>query len=360
MNGTYKDIGKNILTDHSVMVHLPKVELHRHLEGTFDLPVLYAISMRNKLDVPSDFAEFKKFVAFPKDSGPDFLKFLSKFKTDWYRNFKDIEEIVYASIKNLVKDGIFYIELRFNPEHYALYNNFDRKEITRLVVKYGNKAAKETGIHLKYLMTFNRMKQTSQEMIKLYDELRDLNIPEIVGIDLAGDEVNYPPELFTEFFDYVQKDGKFLITIHAGEVSPPQQIWDAIGLLHARRIGHGTSSINDPKLQKELSKQKIVLELCITSNYQTGSWPDESTHPLGRLFRAGVPVTINSDDPHIQDTDLTEDYIKTVRNFNFDLDDLHTINHIALDGSFLGAAERKALKIEYDKAFDEFVNKYCR
>lgn len=360
MKGPQTSIDKNLLTDHSVMIHFPKIELHRHLEGTFDLSVLHSIAIRNKLDVPTNFADFKSFVQFPKDSGPDFLKFLSKFKTDWYRNFKDIEEITYHSIKNLVNDGLYYIELRFNPEHYALYNNFDRKKITRTVIQFGNQAAKETGLNLKYLITFNRMKQTSSEMIRLYDELRNLDLPDIVGIDLAGDEVNFPPEMFVEFFDYVNHDGKFLITIHAGEVSPSTQIWKAIELLHPRRIGHGTSAITDIKLQEELIRRKIVLEQCITSNFQTGSWADEKTHPLGRLFRAGVFATINSDDPHIQDADLTDDYIKAIKYFDFTLNDLKAINHIAIDGSFVSEAEKAVLRIGYDNAVSDFLKKYSR
>ena len=325
------------------MSEFPKAELHRHLEGTFALETLHAISLKNKLALPEDFEEFKREVQFPKDSEPDFLKFLSKFKNDWYRSLEDVERITYDSVKEFADDGLFYIEVRFSPEHFAYYNNFDRSEITRLIVAAGNAAAKEIACDVRYLITFNRAKQDQYEMIELYRELRRMEIPEIVGVDLAGDEINYPPELFSEFFNLVNRDGVYRSTIHAGEVSGPDQIWRSLKTLGASRIGHGTSIIDDRELQRFVTDAGIVLEQCITSNYQTGSWIDERHHPLGRLYRAGVPVSINSDDPFIQDSDLTDDYIKAVEYFNLTTDDLVRLNEITLNGAFVTDEERDQL-----------------
>lgn len=337
------------------MRSFPKVELHRHLEGTFALNTLFRISEKNKVGRSSDFAEFKKQVQFPRDSKPNFLEFLSKFYNDWYRSHEDVYDIVHDSVCEMASDGIFYIELRFSPEHFALHNDFDREEITRLVIKAANEAAQESGIHIRYLITFNRSKQDQHEMIELYERIHALNIPEIVGIDLAGDETNYPPEMFEEFFGRVKKDGFYKVTIHAGEVSPAQQIWFAVQNLHADRIGHGVAAIHDVELQKELAKRDVILEQCITSNYQTGSWEDEENHPLGILYRNNVPVTINSDDPTIQDTDLTDDYIKAVKYFNLGFDDLVRMNHTAIRSSFLPEDEKKALLEEYNHHIDQFI-----
>jgi len=346
-NGDYRQ-------NKAIMRAFPKVELHRHLEGAFYLPTLHRIAMTNELPYSSDLTEFKKEVQFPRDSEPDFLKFLSKFKNDWYRSHQDVYDVAHDSVRDFASDGLFYIELRFSPEHFALQNNFDRMEITRLVIQACNDAAAEIDLHIRYLITFNRAKQDQHEMLDLYRKIRGLEIPEIVGIDLAGDEMGYPPRLFTEFFTAVKDDGIYGATIHAGEVSPSEQIWDSIDHLHASRIGHGTSSVDDPKLQKELIERSVVLEQCITSNYQTGSWVDEPNHPLGKLYRAGVPVTINSDDPTIQDTDLTDDYIKACEYFDLSIDDLVKLNLTALEGSFLPTAEKEALKTAYIKKVEAF------
>lgn len=336
-----------------IMRQFPKVELHRHLEGTFSVKRLFEISKKNDIDAPKNFSDFKKFVQFPKNGQPDFLLFLSKFRNHWYRSYDDVAKLVYDSVREFADDGLFHIELRFSPEHFAAQNNYDRIEIARLVIDTANDAAKSIGVSIDYLLTFNRSKQEEGEMILLYKQLMGLQLDEIVGIDLAGDELNFPPELFTNFFKAVKSDGR-KCTIHAGEVTPPSQIWTAIEKLHADRIGHGTSAIDDKELQQVLIDRKIVLEQCITSNYQTGSWVDEKNHPFGRLFRSGVPVTINSDDPFIQDTLLSDDYLKVVQYFDFSLDDLVKANHVALDACFQPAAKKKSLIKAYDKAVEKF------
>jgi len=351
--------GPNKLMQKSVMEEFPKVELHRHLEGTFPVEKLHQLSLKNNLERPRDFESFKKEVQFPKDSSPDFLTFLTKFRNDWYRSLDDVYFIAYHSVKELVKDGLFYCELRFSPEHFALENDFDRAQVTQLIVQAGNTAAKEVGLEIRYLLTFNRSKQTSSEMIELYNRLKRLEIPEIVGIDLAGDEINYPPEQFRDFFTLIESDGLYKSTVHAGEVTPSDQIWEAIRNLHADRIGHGTSTIDDQPLQQFLKTSGIALELCITSNYQTGSWEDERNHPIGALYRNGVPVTLNSDDPFIQNTDLTDDYMKAVEYFGFDLHDLIQLNLNAIGASFLPKDRREGMQKDYLKKVEEFKERRC-
>jgi adenosine deaminase len=346
------------LMQRSVMEQFPKVELHRHLEGTFPVEKLHQLSLKNNLERPRDFESFKKEVQFPKDSSPDFLTFLTKFRNDWYRSLDDVYFITYHSVKELVRDGLLYCELRFSPEHFALENDFDRAQVTRLIVKAGNAAASDAGLEIRYLLTFNRSKQSSVEMIDLYNLLKRLEIPEIVGIDLAGDEINYPPEQFRDFFALIESDGIYKSTIHAGEVTPSEQIWEAIRNLHADRIGHGTSTINDQPLQEYLKTSGIALELCITSNYQTGSWEDERNHPIGALYRNGVPVTLNSDDPFIQNTDLTDDYIKAVQYFGFDLEDLIQLNLNAIEASFLPKDRQERLRKDYLRKVERFKERY--
>jgi adenosine deaminase len=331
----------------------PKIELHRHLEGAFDLKTLFKIAQKNKLDVPADFPAFKDAFQFPKDSGPDFHLFLSKFKNNWYRSLEDIYTITYESVKAFKKDNLFYIELRFNPESFAIFNNFDREEVTKLVLAAGNKAALEIGLKIKYLITFNRGQRDIDYFLSLYEKLLVINKPEIVGVDLAGDEVNYPVKLFTKLFTAIRGDKRYKTTIHAGEVTPPSEIWEAIKL-NAARIGHGTTTIQDPKLQDYLTENQIALEQCITSNYQTGSWRDSKTHPINPLYHKKVPVTINSDDPSIQNTELSEDYEKAEKLFGFTLNDFVNLNLTAISASFTTASEKETLQNEYLGAVGAF------
>lgn len=343
-----------VLANYEVMRSFPKVELHRHLEGTFALATLHRMALRNGLDVPTDFGSFRELVQFPVDSEPDFLKFLSLFRNTWYRSLDDVTEIVHDSVAEMADDGIFYIELRFSPEHFADHNGFDRVETTRAVIAAADAAAASVGFDIRYLITFNRSKQTQDEMAQLYRTLRDMNEERVVGLDLAGDELNYPPELFADFFREVRDDGVFRSTIHAGEVTPSWQIWSAIEDLGADRIGHGVAAIKDEELQTYLSDHAIALEQCITSNYQTGSWADERNHPLGRLHRAGVPVTINSDDPSIQNATLTHDYVKAGDYFALTVDDLVALNERAIEAAFLTDAQKRDLAGRYRSAVDGF------
>lgn len=352
-----KDLQQKIL-DKSVLKNFPKVELHRHLEGTFSIENLFEISVKNNLDTPKDFKVFKKEFQFPKNAEPDFLTFISKFKDDWFRSMEDIYSIAYHSVRKFKDDGIFYIELRFSPHYFARFNQFDRREVIRTIIEAANTAAREINVEIRYLITFSRRSQTPKDMIQLYDQFHSLNLKEIVGIDLASYEKNYPPSKFIRVFDKIINENNYKITIHAGEVTPSDYIWSAIKNLHASRIGHGTSIIYDKKLQKYIKRHDIALEQCITSNYLTGSWIDEKNHPFGRLFRKGIPVVLNSDDPSIQDSDLTDDYLKALSYFSLTIDDLIKINKTALKSAFIPEKEKHKLQKEYIKKVNSFKDKY--
>jgi adenosine deaminase len=124
------------------------------------------------------------------------------------------------------------------------------------------------------------------------------NMDSFIGIDLAGNEVQFPCRLFAQAFAPARQVGA-KITIHAGEASGPDNVWEAIDLLGARRIGHGVKSIEDANLLKYLKENSICLEICPTSNWLTQSTPRLEQHPLPQLLRQGVPVCVNTDDPGI-------------------------------------------------------------
>jgi len=352
-----KDLRQKLL-DKSILKSFPKVEFHRHLEGTFSIEKLFEISIKNGLDIPKDYKVFKKQFQFPKNAEPDFFTFISKFNDNWFRSLEDIYSVTYYSVKNFKNDGIFYIELRFSPHYFARFNHFDRKEVTRVLIEAANKAAPEINIEIRFLITFSRRSQTPNEMIELYDQISSLNLNEIVGVDLASYEKNYPPKKFISVFNKIIKENNYKATIHAGEVTPPDYIWSAIKDLNASRIGHGTSVIYDKKLQKYIKNHNIALEQCITSNYLTGSWVNEENHPFGKLFKKGIPVMLNSDDPSIQDSDLTDDYLKAIRYFDLTLDDLIKMNKTAIDSAFLPEKDKHNLHTKYLKQVNSFKEKY--
>ena len=344
--------------DRAVLTAMPKIEVHRHLEGTYPIESLFRMAMKNGLDVPENLAEFKKAFQFPKNHGPDFLLFLSKFKKFWYKDLDDVSSIAFDSVRAMGEEHLHYIELRFNPLHFTELTDLDPKDVTTAIISSSDAAAAEINLNIRYLITFNRSFQTSQEMIDIYKMLHEVDLSRVVGIDLAGDEINFPPEHFTEFFDFVKKDGRYGIDIHAGEVTDSKNMWVAIERLHADRIGHGVAAIDDEKIQGVLRDKEIFLAQCITSNHQTGAWKDEVTHPMKRLTENGVPVTIASDDPTIQDSLLVDDYEKAANNFDWSVDDLIQSNLKSVNACFLSDADKKDLTRSYIQAVDEFKTEF--
>lgn len=331
----------------SKIIALPKIELHRHLEGTMHFPTLHKIALKNGMDVPNQFDDFEKEFQFPKDSQPDFLLFLSKFHNNWYKSLENIEQIVNESILDLKKENLHYLELRFSPEHYSSYQDFNRKDVTSIIIETATNAAKQIDLEINFILTFNRSKQSEAEMAKLYSNITPILTDSVVAIDLAGDEIHYPARQFKSFFKEIRNEGLRGIDIHAGEACPSSSIWEAIDLLKADRIGHGISCYNDDDLIKELLNRDIQLCQCITSNFQTNSWSTPENHPIDRLVKSNLNINISSDDPTIQGSTLIDDYFHIASNFNWTIDDFKKSNLKSIDGIFLNKNEKKRIKENY-------------
>jgi adenosine deaminase len=143
-------------------------------------------------------------------------------------------------------------------------------------------------------------------------ELRDGGI---VGFGIGGDEAAGPAAWFREVFTYTTDHGLGAVP-HAGETQGPESVWAALQL-GARRIGHGIRSVDDPELLQELRRRKIPLEICISSNIATGVVPSLQEHPVRRLFDAGVPIVLNTDDPAMFGTTLSREYELAAVHFGF-------------------------------------------
>ena len=131
----------------------------------------------------------------------------------------------------------------------------------------------------------------------------------VVALGVVGLVTVSPPEAFAPWFDRARTAGLH-VTPHAGETSGPESVWAALRVLGAERIGHGVRAVEDPALVAYLAEHHIALEVCPTSNVRLGVFPSLATHPLRRLYDAGVPVTVNSDDPPLFNTTLTDEYLR--------------------------------------------------
>jgi adenosine deaminase len=172
----------------------------------------------------------------------------------------------------------------------------------------------------------------------------------IVSLGLGGPEIGNPPEVFTSTFERVQA-AAFPATPHAGETCGPESIWGAIRSLHAIRIGHGVRCIEDPALVDYLREKQIPLEVCPSSNVCLKVVPSLAEHPLPKLLAEGLFVTINSDDPPMFSTNLTEEYLRITKHFGFDSERLKQFQFNAIKASLLPDANKLELTREFTEEF---------
>jgi aminodeoxyfutalosine deaminase len=169
----------------------------------------------------------------------------------------------------------------------------------------------------------------------------------VVGIGLGGDEKSLAMSEYQEIFAWIRDLGLHA-HVHAGEIGDAQQVWDALKILGAQRIGHGIQAVRDPDLMDYLCRHAIGLDVCLTSNARTGAWTPISENPFGVLFQRGVPVTLNTDDPGLFQVSLNEEFQKASSLFQLDRKE---IGQIALQGvrsSFLPQQEKKVLLKEFE------------
>lgn len=326
------------------IVKRPKIDLHRHLSGSLRMETQMEIAREYSLDLPhGDLDSFRRYVKFDHSHPPDLLEFLKKFHSDWYFSLEIIERFAYEAIHDAARDNIVYMELRFSPAHFARLKKFPEHETTEAILRGCERARKETGIMLKYIVTLGRHKQAPHEHFHTLDVAADFRDEGVVAIDLAGDEINHPPEKFIKAFDYAKSKYGFKFSIHAGEVAGPEHIKTTIQKLYADRIGHGVTSIKSEEIMDMLVERKIPLEMCLTSNLQTGAVTDLSKHPCKELMKRGVVVTLNSDDPQISDITLSDDYYLAVHKVGLGPEDLRQLLVNSVAASFAGDEEKKEI-----------------
>jgi adenosine deaminase len=322
-------------------VEFPKVELHRHLEGAVRLETLMELAPAVGLEAPStrDEARDQFLITAPmRDLGSVLNKFLASQKI--LSSEEIISRITFEAIEDAANEGIRILELRFAPTFIEQGHSLSRNQILRAVRK-GLSYAKDLPIAVGFLCIIQRTLSPliAEDILELALENRDL----FVGLDLADNEVDADPRLFETVFGKAAA-AEFPVTVHAGEADFPQaslNVKNSIEILGARRIGHGLQVIGDPFVMNLLKTKALPLELCVTSNWLTNAVPSLTTHPIRKLMEAGVPVTINSDDPGLFGIDLVHEYDLLNRFYGFSELEFNHCNDVAAQASFIPLLKKK-------------------
>ena len=323
---------------------LPKVDLHRHLEGSIRLATLSELVKLLDLDLPSEPEALRSHVQIQAGEPCTAAHFLSKFKVlrQFYRSAQVVERITTEAIEDAAADGIRHLELRFTPVALSNSGAFPLSEVVLWVIQAASRAAERQGVSVGLIASINR-----HEPVELAQQVAQLAITHreagIVGLGLAGDERIDPSEELTSILQQAKRDGLDL-TIHAGEWTEPVSVRFAMEVLGAARIGHGIRVMEDPDLVRMARDTHTVFEICLTSNVQSGAVPSLQNHPFPRMIEAGLQVTLNSDDPGISDISLSDEYLTAIDSFDLSLETLRGLILAGAQAAFLPAKSKDQLE----------------
>ena len=322
---------------------MPKIELHRHLEGSLRLSTLLEIARKYNLDLPKEDAEALRPYVQVMDDPPDHNVFLSKFEVlrHFYRSPEAINRLVYEVVADAAADNIHYMELRFSPQALARVRGFALAEVADWVIAATTRASQDHNIEVGLIVTLVRHDPVEQarQVAEVAFERADKGI---VGFDLAGDEAKYNARPFQPLFKEAKQVG-LGVTVHAGEWASAAGVGQAVEDMYADRIGHGIRSVEDSQILKLVRDRNVALEVCLTSNLQTGVIHAMEHHPLMDLYDLGVPVTLNTDDPTISDLTLTDEYEVATAVLGATYDNLRQFILNAAEAAFLPEGDRKRL-----------------
>jgi adenosine deaminase len=331
---------------------MPKVELHRHLEGSLRLQTLIEVARAHGIDIIGT-GQLRSLVQINQGEPYTFQNFLSKFQTLrlFYRSPEVIGRITREAVADAGADNVCYMELRFTPVALSRAQGFTLAEVMDWVIEGAREADSEYGTTTKLIASVNR-----HEPVELAEQVAQLAVDRVdkgvVGLDLAGNEAQFSAVPFAEVFLGAQQEGLHL-TVHAGEWGGADNVAEAIRELNADRIGHGVRVMEDPSVVDLARDRGVTFEVCITSNYQSGVVSSLEQHPITKMIQSGLNVTINTDDPRVSQITLSDEYRLACEEIGIPLDALQERIIAAAEASFLPENDRQRLVQSLEDQFIE-------
>lgn len=315
---------------------LPKAEVHLHLEGCFEPGVLEQWARQEGIAMPRPRENLLQFTGLT-----DFLAFL-----DWACGLAStrerLAELSYGLSQRLAASGTGYADVIFNPTHWHAWHG--RLGDMLDAIDAGFTEAEQDGLPPVGLCVSLLRTQSADAAAELVDSLVSMRHPRVVALSVDGNEAT-AGRTGPRFSDAFRRAGAAGLgrTVHAGESSGPEGVWDAIELLGADRIDHGVRAIEDPALVALLADKKIPLGICPTSNLSLSVYQSIQEHPIEKLRAAGVLVSVNTDDPALLGASLVGEYSLCSAAFGWSDDVLRAVARTSIDASFANADVKSKL-----------------
>jgi aminodeoxyfutalosine deaminase len=328
----------------SFIAGLPKAELHVHHVGSASPRIVAELAARHegRSPVPSDPAALADYFAFR-----DFAHFIDVYLSvvDLIRDDEDVRLLTYEVARELARQQVRYAELTITP-YSSVKRGIPAPAFCAAIEDARTSAAKDFGIDLRWCFDIPGELgiPAAEQTLRIALEERPAGL---ISFGLGGPEIGVPRPQFKPYFDKARAAGLHSAP-HAGETTGPETIWDSLRDLGAERIGHGISAVRDPELLAYLAEHRIPLEISPTSNVRTRAVPSIEEHPLPQIVEAGVPVSINSDDPPMFGTTLEEEYAVAARLLGLDERGVASLAKAAVEQSFLSPGGKQALLAEID------------
>ncbi|MEJ2351124.1 MAG: adenosine deaminase [Anaerolineales bacterium] len=323
---------------------LPLIDLHRHLDGSVRLETILDLGRKHNLPLPAwDLEGLRPYVQVTNPQ-PGVMAFIAKFKwmTGVLVDYGAVRRVAYENMVDADLEGIDYLELRFSPWFMAEPHGLDPSGVVEAAIEGVDQGSQETGLKVNLIGILSRTYGPDIAWKELQGILRHRD--RLAALDLAGDEANFPGDLFVDHLRRAREAG-LRITVHAGESAGPESIWQAIQDLGAERIGHAIHAVEDRDLLDYMAQQHIGIEANLTSNLQTSIVPDYAAHPLRQFLQLGLLATINTDDPGISGIDLPYEYEVAAPAAGLTQEQIRTAQLNALEVAFLTPAEKDALRV---------------
>lgn len=322
---------------------MPKAELHLHLDGSLRVDTALDIARSRHVEAPMTFADMRALLVAPErcHDQADLLRAFD-LPIALMQDAEAIERVAHELVEDKAADNVRYMEIRWAPLLHV-QKGLTGWQVVEAAWRGAYAAARRRGVEVRLIATLMRSHAPEANLDFVLDMAQE-GVPDgVVGVDLAGPEERFPdPERHRGAID-MARDLGLHVTLHAGEWGGAAQVRRALAL-EPERIAHGPLAIDDPSLVAELVDRGVWLDLCLTSNYQAAIVDTFEAHPFRRLLRAGVRVTLNTDDLTVSDVALSEEYARAVERLGVTLPELWAVNLAAIEAAFCGEPTKEDLR----------------